>query len=105
MNQEVFKVFLTMHNKKTKTTKEPVAYLVHKDDCLKPDTPLVLWREHNLVNYFDHDSKQFQWLMKQFKTYNFEKYLNTNDLYNNLCINSLYLFYSKSYVIIYFRII
>ncbi len=71
-NQELFKVFLTMHNKKAKTTKEPIAYLVHKEDCLKAETPLVAWKEHHLVNYFDHDSKQFQWLMKQLKTYDYE---------------------------------
>ena len=71
-DQELFKVFLTMHNKKSRTTKEPVAYLVKKDDCLKSDTPLVAWKEHHLVDYFDHDSKQFQWLMKQFKTYDCE---------------------------------
>ena len=65
-DQELFKVFLTMHNKKTRTTKEPVAYLVQKNDCLKSDTPLVAWKEHHLVDYFDHDSKQFQWLMKFF---------------------------------------
>ena len=71
-NQELFNIFLSMHNKKTKTTKEPVAYLVQKNDCLKPDTPLVAWKEQHLVNYFNHDSKKFQWLMKQLKTYDYE---------------------------------
>lgn len=71
-NKELFSVFLSIHNKKTKTTKEPVAYLVQRNDCLKSDTPLVAWKEQHLVNYFDHDSKQFQWLMRQLKTYDCE---------------------------------
>jgi len=72
-NKELFQIFLNIHNKKTKTSKEPIVYLVQKEDCLKPDTHLVAWKEQHLVNYFDHDSKQFQWLMKQLKTYDCEK--------------------------------
>ena len=71
-NKELFNIFLTIHNKKTKTTKEPIAYLIQKDDCLNSDAPLVAWKEQHLVKYFDHNSKQFQWLMKQFKTYDYE---------------------------------
>jgi hypothetical protein len=69
INKELLNVFLSLHNRKAKTTTEPTVYLVKKDDCLKSDTPLVAWKEQHLVNYFDHDSKQFQWLMKQLKTY------------------------------------
>tara|TARA_B100001989_G_scaffold227931_1_gene184369 strand:- start:657 stop:944 length:288 start_codon:yes stop_codon:yes gene_type:complete len=73
INNELLNVFLSLHNRKAKTTKEPTVYLVQKDDCLKADSPLVAWKEQHLVNYFDHESKQFQWLMKQLKTYDCEK--------------------------------
>ena len=72
-HSELLKVFLTMHNRKGRTTKEPIAYLMKKEDCMNPNAPLIAWKEHHLVNYFDHDSIHFQCLMKQFKTYDFEK--------------------------------
>ena len=72
-DKELFKIFLTLHNRKGKTTKEPIAYLVKKEDCLNAETPLIAWKEEHLVKYFDHDSTQFQWLMKQLKTYDYEK--------------------------------
>lgn len=72
-HKQAFNVFLAMHSKKGKVTKEPIAYLVKKEDCVNPNAPLVAWKEEHLVNFFDHDSVYFQVLMKQFKTYDYEK--------------------------------
>ena len=72
-HMQLLNVFLTIHNKKAKVTKEPVAYLMEKGDCLNRNSPLVAWKEEHLKNYFDHDSITFSWLMKQFKSYDFEK--------------------------------
>ena len=72
-DHELFRVFLTMHHKKAKLTKDATVYLVQKDDCLKPNSPLIAWKEEHLINYFDHNSRQFQWLMKQLKSYNCEE--------------------------------
>jgi len=71
--RKLFEVFMSLHGHKAKTTNRSVAYLMNSKDCMNPDFPLVVWEETNLVSYFDPDSKSFQWLMKQFKNYDYEK--------------------------------
>lgn len=71
-HMKLLSVFISMHGRKAKVTKEPVAYLIEKDECMNMNAPLVAWKEKNLTDYFDHNSRQFGWLMKQFKTYDYE---------------------------------
>jgi len=72
---KLLNVFLSMHHHKAKITKEPTAYLMKREDCMNPNSPLVAYKEQHLLSNFNHDSKQFQWLMKQFKTYDTEKHV------------------------------
>jgi hypothetical protein len=70
---KLFNLVLSMHHHKAKIKKEPTAYLLKREDCMNPNSPLVAYKEKHLLSNFNHDSKQFQWLMKQFKTYDTEK--------------------------------
>ena len=76
-------VFLAMHHNKAKVTKDRVAYLMKKEDCMNPDSPLIAFKEEHLVSNFNHESTQFQWLMKQFKTYDYEKQVLVGLIVNN----------------------
>ena len=69
----LLQILISIHGHKAKLSKNKLVYLIEKDDLMNPNSPLVAFKEENLLSNFSHDSLHFRWLMKQFKTYDYEK--------------------------------
>jgi hypothetical protein len=71
--QHLVSLCLSMHHDKAKITRDQTAYLMKMEDFMNPDSPLVAYKEQQLLDTFNHESKQFQMLMRRFKTYDTDK--------------------------------